>query len=82
MEGLEYVLLGLHLEGLKCAAPSVCDEYHLVFECFALAPLRVQFSSLFTPATQSMLSFMWQRDTCAVALFVARALDFMGVADI
>jgi hypothetical protein len=28
-----------------------------------------------------MLSFMWQKDTCAVALFVARALDSMGVAD-
>jgi hypothetical protein len=66
---------------LKCTAPSVCDEYHLVFECSALAPHRVQFSSLFTPATQSMLSFMWQKDTCAVALFVARALDSMGVAD-
>jgi len=67
---------------LKCTAPSVCDEYHLGFECSALAPLRVQFSSLFTPATQSMLSCMWQKDACAVALFVARALDFMGVADI
>jgi len=67
---------------LKCTAPSVCDEYHLVFECSALAPLRVQFSSLFTPATQSMLSFMWQKDSCAVVLFVASALEFMGVADI
>jgi len=41
------------------------------------------FVALFlTPATQSMLSFMRQKDTCAFALFVARALGFMGVADI
>jgi len=46
----------------------------------AISP-KVSTTSLFTPATQSMLSFMWQKDTCAVALFVARALDSMGVAD-
>jgi hypothetical protein len=64
---------------LKCASQSVCDEYHLIFECPALVPLRVQFSSIFTFPTRNMLSFMWQKDTCAVALFVARALEFMGV---
>lgn len=64
----------------KCAPQTVCDEYHLIFECPALAPLRTQFSSLFTPATQCMLGFMWQEDTIAVATFVAQALEFMGVA--
>lgn len=65
---------------VKCASQSVCDEYHVVFECPALAPLRGQYSSLFTPATRSMVRFMWQLDTCAVAMFVAHALRFMDVA--
>lgn len=62
---------------LKCASQSVCDEFHVVFECPALAPLRGEFYKLFTPDTQSMLRFMWQRDTCAVAAFIAQALRFM-----
>ena len=61
---------------VKCASQSVCDEYHVVFECPALAPFRGQYSSLFTPATRSMVRFMWQLDTCAVAMFVAHALRF------
>jgi hypothetical protein len=60
---------------------SVCDEYHMVFECSALAPLREQFSALFTPATQSMLSFMWQENMCAVAAFVVQCSRFLEVAD-
>jgi hypothetical protein len=66
---------------LKCDMQSVCDEYHMVFECSALAPLREQFSALFTPATQSMLSFMWQENMCAVAAFVVQCSRFLEVAD-
>ncbi len=65
----------------KCASQSVGDEFHVIFECPALAALRVQFSALFTPDTQSMLGFMWQKDTCAVAVFVARCLRLLGVAN-
>ena len=61
----------------KCHSQSVCDEYHVIFECPALVPLRVQFSSLFTPSTRTMLGFMWQQDSYAVAMFVAHALRFM-----
>jgi hypothetical protein len=57
---------------LKYASQLDCDEFHVIFECTALAPIREQFSALFTLATQSMLGFMWQKDTFAVAAFVAR----------
>jgi hypothetical protein len=43
---------------LKCASQLVCDDFHVIFECTALAPIRDQFSALFTLATQSMLGFM------------------------
>jgi hypothetical protein len=33
---------------LKCASQSVCDEYYVIFERTALAPIRAQFSALFT----------------------------------
>jgi hypothetical protein len=66
---------------LKCAAQSVCDEFHVILECTALAPIREQFSALFPSATQSMLGFMWQKDTYAVAVFVARCLRYLDVAN-
>ena len=65
---------------VKCASQFVGDEYHLVFECPALAPLRGQYSPLFMPAIRSMVRFMWRLYSCAVAIFVAHALRFMDVA--
>jgi len=65
----------------KCASQSIGDKFHVIFECPALDALRVQFSALFTPDMQSMLGFMWQKDTCAVAVFVARCLRLLGVAN-
>jgi hypothetical protein len=58
-----------------------CDEYHVIFECPSLCPRREQFSSLFTPATQSMLGFMWQKDAHAVAVILACCLRHMDVAN-
>jgi hypothetical protein len=66
---------------LKCASHLFCDEFHVILECTALAPIRDQFSALFTSATQSMLEFMWQKDTYAVAVFVARCLRYLDVAN-
>jgi hypothetical protein len=66
---------------LKCASQLVCDEFHVVFECTAFALIREQFSALFTSATQSMLGFMWQKDAYAVAVFVARCLRYLDVAN-
>jgi hypothetical protein len=66
---------------LQCASQLVCDEIHVIFECTALPPIREQFSALFTSATQSMLGFMWQQDTYAVAVFVARCRRYLDVAN-
>jgi hypothetical protein len=66
---------------LKCASQLVYDEFYVIFECTALAPIREQFSALFTSATHSMLGFMWQKDTYAVAVFVARCLRHLDVAN-
>ncbi len=63
---------------VKCSLQSVCDEYHVIFECPALVPLRAQFSALFASPLPSMLRFMWQEDTHTVAVFVARCLQFMN----
>jgi len=41
----------------------------------------VAVSALYTPDTQSLRGFMWQKDTRAVAVFVARCLRLMGVAN-
>jgi len=55
----------------------MCDEYHAIFECPALIPLRVQFSALFASTQPSMLQFMWQEITHTLTVFVARCLQFM-----
>jgi exonuclease III len=59
---------------VRCNSSTVCDEYHLVFECPYLQPLRDDFSALFTPDTTTMVQFMWQKDSYAVATYVARCL--------
>jgi len=64
---------------INCTALAKCSLYTQ-----ANPPLRqthgvIPYGITLSP---SMLSFMWQKDTYAVALFVARALGFMGVADI
>jgi hypothetical protein len=66
---------------LKCASQLVCDQFHVISECTALAHIREQISALSTSATQSMLGFMWQKDTYAVAVFVARCLRHLDVAN-
>ena len=58
-----------------CAFLDTCDEYHLVFDCGALADLRVRYAPLFTIGTLTMQEFMWQKDTKSVALFVFEALQ-------
>ena len=58
-----------------CASLDTCDEYHLVFDCGALADLRVRYAFLYTIGTLTMQEFMWQKDTKSVALFVHEALQ-------
>ena len=52
----------------KCAG-SFCDEFHLVFECPFLDPIRAQFEQLFHNRC-TMRQFMWQPDMVGVANFV------------
>ena len=64
----------------KCASESVCNVIRVEFEYLALAPLRGQYSLFFMFANLSMVRFMWQLDTCAVAMYVAHTLRSMDVA--
>ena len=55
---------------LHCASGAICDEYHLVFECPALADLRQEYSCLFGDHASTVLLFVWQEDTLRVMKFV------------
>ena len=58
----------------KCSSDGICDEYHLVFECPALAGLRVEYSCLFGPHAMTMRQFVWQEDTIKVMKYIQSAL--------
>ena len=58
-----------------CQSQMLCDEYHIIFECAALTELRIKYKCLFTLATQTMPSFMWQKNMLSVAKFVTEALN-------
>lgn len=58
-----------------CGAGSVGDEYHLVFECSALQPLRAQYVHLSTSETTTMRLFLWQKDLINVVRFISDCLD-------
>ncbi len=62
-----------------CHSGAVGDERHLVFECVALAPLRVRYASLFTNDTNTMRSFFAQRDHLGVFHYVMDCLDLMHI---
>ena len=57
-----------------CHSGALCDEYHLIFKCPALTFLRVKYRDLVTLGTQTMKTFIWQRQTYLVAGFVTEAL--------
>ena len=54
---------------------------HLVFECLALRPLRLQYALLFTSDTDTMRSFFGQNlmDHMQVFSFILDRLDFLNV---
>lgn len=58
----------------KCDDRVLGDEYHLVFECPAVAHLRLRYAALFVPQGQTMLQFLWQRDMVSVVRFVRDCL--------
>jgi hypothetical protein len=61
-----------------CSMAVIADEYHMIFDCPALAQLRVDRPALFrkfsTPAAKFVQHFMRHADRFAVAGFVLAAL--------
>ena len=47
----------------RCNLHALDDERHLVFECPAMQCVRDRYPALFSPATNTMQLFMWQRNT-------------------
>ena len=64
---------------LACNSGGVGDEKHMMFECTALAPLRLQHADLFTPRTGTMRSFFAQQNHLGVLNYVIDCLDFMNI---
>ena len=62
---------------LRCTLGAVGDEKHMIFECPAVAALRVQYAHLFAASIQDMRQFMWQDDRVGVVRFVLQALQLM-----
>jgi len=48
---------------------------HLVFECPALQGLRDRYNGLFRDHAATMVQFMWQHDTRAVAQIINECMD-------
>lgn len=57
-----------------CSTLSVGDERHYLFECPELHMARVQYSSLFHDAQDSMRSLVWHKDQKSVSQFLAAVL--------
>ncbi len=62
---------------LSCPLGAVGDEKHMIFECPAVAALRVQYAHLFAASIQDVRQFMWQDDRVGVVRFVLQALQLM-----
>ena len=62
-----------------CGPGSFADELHVVHECPAVQSLRQRYSALFTPETDTMRSFVGQRDHMQVFKFVLDCLGFLDI---
>ena len=61
----------------KCNLESVCDEYHLLFECTALQDVQARYSHLFSASAPTMRQFVWQKDIIPVMKFVRDGLAIL-----
>ena len=59
-----------------CQSDSLGDEMHAVFECSALAHIRLNHHILSFRPHQTMKAFMWQESLGAVASFIRDMLEF------
>ncbi len=53
-----------------CPTGAVGGEYHFVFVCPALAPVRARYAALFRPSFRTLRAFLWQEGILAVVRFV------------
>ncbi len=60
-----------------CTVSEIGDEMHLVFECPAVQHVRDQYAHLFTFATSTMRTFLWQDDIISVITYVVACMDFL-----
>jgi hypothetical protein len=61
-----------------CTMNEMGDEMHLVFECPAVQHVRDQYAHLFTFATSTMRTFLWQDDINSVIKYVVACMDILG----
>ena len=59
----------------KCHENCIGDEYHVIFECQALADLRQKYHHIFNPSSRTMKQFFWQDDRLSVMCFIKEALS-------
>jgi hypothetical protein len=63
----------------NCAPHAFCDEEHIVINVPGPGLLQGTVLWFVYPHGEVYLDFMWQRDTCAVAISVAHASLFMEI---
>ena len=61
-----------------CQTGNLGNEQHLVFKCPALQGVRDGDDGLFGDRSPTMVRFMWQHDTSAVAIFIEARMDAHG----
>jgi len=58
-----------------CQTGNLGGEQHLVFGCSVLQGFKDRYNGLFWDHDATMVQFMLQHNTCAVALFVKEHMD-------
>jgi len=80
-KGVLFPFLGLSVSVQSVPRSLLVMKTMLSLNVRLLAAPREQCSALLALDTQSMLDFMWQKDSCTVAVIVARCSRLLGVAN-
>ena len=64
---------------VHCGGLFITGELHMVYECPALQPLRQHYAPLFSTQTDTMTSFIAQKDHMQVFKFILDCLDFSNI---
>ena len=87
LEAVQLLLALAHDSVIKANAAALCmlcvsytgDEWHLVFECGALAGVRAKYPGLFEGCVYNMRAFFAQHDHLGVFHYVIDCLNFMDI---